>query len=423
MEELCEPIIIDNGSHKMVVGFDQGFTRQVQIEFPTVVGSSKKQGTMIGMGKPIYKIGEKAIGNCGFLAFSYPYEKGKIINWEDMERIWRYSFFQELRVMPEEHPVILTESAFVSPLDRQKTTEIMFETFNVPLLYLANKAAMSLYDSDQRITGLVVEMGEDLNYVVPVYQGSCMRDYVQASGVGGAFLTSHLIQILINLGHNYSTKKERKIIEDIKEKHGVVSPLTKNSQNIIFHESGLNIQNTPLNKDKNNKKKNETIIKHELPLGNIIDLNEKVVFVTKPLFYPKLVKIDEQLMRFAQRKKAFVFNEKDINWKLYEKGIHEIVFDTIQSLPLELHDIMFQNIVLAGGNSMFKGMRQRLINELELFYAENQPQINVMAPNSRKYSSFLGCKKLSQLSNFSDYCVSRFEYDEIGSKITNRKIF
>ena len=215
MEDEIAKLVIDNGSQLIKSGFAGDDSPRAV--FPSVVGRPRHSGVMLGMNQRDVYVGDEVQVKRGILSLRYPIEHGIVTNWDDMERIWRHTFYNELRV------VLRTEVPLNPKANKEKMTQIMFETFNIPFLHQCITPLLSLYASG-RTTGLVIDSGGGVSHVVPIFKHHASTYAIQRHDIAsGRDLTDYLMRILCGRGYSFTTSAEREIVRDIKEKLCCVS--------------------------------------------------------------------------------------------------------------------------------------------------------------------------------------------------------
>ncbi|KAG7331851.1 hypothetical protein KOW79_005820 [Hemibagrus wyckioides] len=371
MSDFQTPVVLDTGSSLVKAGFaDQDLPTTI---FPTAVGRPKY---MVIVERDVY-VGHDAQHMRGVLTLHYPMRNGVVSDWDQMEMIWSHAF-EQLRVCSEDHPVLLTEGVVSVRENRQHSIQLMFESFNVPLAYMALQPVLALYATG-RTTGLVFDSGDGVSHSVPVFDGYCLPHAVQRFNLAGNDITLHLKQLLMEQGVCMRTSAEMEIVREIKEKCCFVA-LNYEAELGGGGRAGAQMHYT-------------------LPDGHVISLTMERFRAPEILFRPELIGQDYY-------------------------GMHESIFRSVLRSDVDLRRDLVGNIVLSGGNTLLAGLPERLQHEISgLAPVGLGERVKVTSSPDRDFSVWRGGAVLANMPSFSSAWISQEEYEEFGPQIVFRKCF
>ena len=271
---------------------------------------------------------------------------------------------------------------------REEFVTLMFEDLKVPALYMGNQAVLSLFATG-RTTGTVLDAGEGVTHTVPIYEGYAIPHFITEIPICGRDLTNYLVHLLNRDYPEYipiDTQEKRDEAYDvamrIKHQHGQVA-----------HDYDAELKTSS---DENTLPK-----KYKLPGSQTISVNKQALECPEILFQPSLWQ--------GQMEES-------------QDGIHQHTYNTIIKCERDIWKDLFKNIVLAGGCTMFKGMKERMQKEVQALAPSNLTPL-VDSPADRKHSAWLGGAILSSMQRFDGMFIKKSEYEEEGARIVHRKCF
>lgn len=380
-----EAVVLDNGTGIMKAGYSGDDAPSAM--FPACVGHYTRKCPR-KEGDPEFYIGQKAQEKRGILMLKYPIDHGCISNWDDMERIWRYTFTEELNCVvgaeneedEDVRGVLISEPPNNPRADREKTTEIMFETFGVRRFYLALQAVLALYASG-RTTGVVLDIGTGVSHTVPVYSGYSVPRAVLRNNLAGRDLTNYMCEIMMDEGVSLTTSADREIGNQMKE-------------NACYCAMDFDAEMKDFKDDMD----------FEMPDG-------------------QEVKIKDQRIRCPE----LMFNPMEMDGREMP-GVQDLIKKTIERCEMDIRKDLWSSIVLSGGSTMFKNFPQRLEAECNRVKPGEAIDVKIIAVPERQISVFIGAALLTGLSTFDDMWIPKdsdpaydiYGYDEVGPSIVHQ---
>ena len=370
IDDDAQPLVLDLGSRVIKYGFSGDDRPRVIV--PNIIGKvTSANNVMIGMPVRDIYIGDEAQSKRGNLEMMHPMLNGIIHNFDLFEKVLHHVFYNEIKVAPEMHPLLITEHPLNPKYNREGLLEIAMETYNIPGVHFSIPGVLNYYASVESAndeSGLFIDCGSGVTSVVPVYRGEVLANSIVRQNWAGEVCTDRLMQLLQASGHT-SALNSREVIESMK-----------------IQIASLSQDDTP--------GISSTVIS---PAGEEVRIKREHILCMEPLFNPQVLGSD--LL-----------------------GIHQLAFSSLKSCPVSTHTELCNRIVLSGGSTTCPGFETRFFNELtQLLPADLSQLAHLIAHPQRKYTTWIGGSKFAVSKLFLKSMISLREYNEYGPSIAYRK--
>jgi actin-related protein 3 len=400
-------VVIDCGTGYTKMGYAGNTEPQYIIPSCIAIKESAKVGDQAirRLGKGVedldFFIGDEAL-EAPTYSVKWPIRHGIVEDWDLMERFMEQAIFKYLRAEPEDHYFLLTEPPLNTPENREYTAEIMFESFNVPGLYIAVQAVLALAASwtskqmsERTLTGTVIDSGDGVTHVIPVAEGYVIGSCIKHIPIAGRDITFFIQQLLREREVNIPPEQSLETAKAIKEKFSYVCP-------DIVKEFG----------------------KYDTEPSKWIKQYEGVNSINKQPFY-----VDIGYERFLGPE---IFFHPEFANADFQVPIPETVDEVIQNCPIDVRRGLYKNIVLSGGSTMFRDFGRRLQRDVKRFVdtrlkiseelsgGKLKPKpidVNVVSHSMQRYAVWFGGSMLASTPEFYQVCHTKADYDEHGPSI------
>ncbi|XP_014689986.1 actin-like protein 7B [Equus asinus] len=357
-------LILDLGSQYCKCGY-AGEPRPTYF-ISSTVGKGYSEAADAGDNRKETYVGHELLNMEAPLKLVNPLKYGVVVDWDCVQNILEYVFHTAMKILPEDHAVLLSDAPLSPISNREKYAELMFETFGIPAMHVTSQSLLSIY-SYGKTSGLVVESGHGVSHVVPISEGNVLPGLTSRTDYAGSDLTNYLLQLLNGAGHQF-TDDHLHIIEHIK-KECCYSAL------VPEEELRLGLE--------------ELHVVYELPDGKLITIGHERFQCAEMLFKPTLVGSSDP-------------------------GLHAVTAACLgRCQEAGFKEEMAANVLLCGGCTMLEGFPQRFQRELSLLCPGDS--LSVAAAPERKTSVWTGGSILASLQAFQQLWVSKEEFRERGS--------
>ena len=292
-------------------------------KIPSVIAKRKK--TFFNLfslfnGGELY--GNEALNTNANYGLVYPIQRGIVTeeknSWDDVYQLIKYCY-RRSGIDPQTCPILLTDCVKNSKRNREKIASILFDKMKVPQLYIINSAALALYSYENKCSGIVIDIGEDVTQIVPIINYSVCECASKMNVGMKDFVTAMKEQLSLD---KYSNKECEEMVTHV--------CFVKNSRD---YEDNM-------------------IVRYDMADGTVIEVGEQRYSVPEILFTQPRVK---RVRGGLPGRRCY--------------GIHEEVKSILKNVK-QYKDSLAYNIILTGKGIKIDRLRERLESELNNFKRE-----------------------------------------------------
>ena len=364
------PIIVDIGTSTIKAGISG--QEKPSLVFPNYFGE-KKYSKSIGSWEEDNKkniiIGNDCNKYLGVIKLKYPLSHGIFNDIKDIESIFDYIYSNlDIGITEiKEHPVLIAEPILNPQENRINIAKVLFDKHKVENIFFASQPILSLF-STSSTSGAVLETGDGVTQSCIIYEGYAIPGSYKRINLGGKEVTEYLQYLLNKKGYELNNSDGFQITKKIKEE---LCEINNNNNNL---------------ENKN----------YKLPDRSIIEIRQERFLAPEILFNPLL--------------------------REYEyPGIPEILFESINKTNLDLKLQLYDSILLSGGNTNIKGIKERIYKEIKKLAPKNA-KVRLHTPSNPEYCSWIGGNIISSLEIAKEMWISLKKKKKKGDIIHTRTI-
>jgi centractin len=364
------PIIIDIGTSLIKAGLSG--QEKPSLIFPNYFGEMKYSKS-VGSWKDDDKkhiIGNDCNKYFGVVKLKYPLSHGIFNNSEDISSIFEYIYSNLDMSITEikEHPVLIAEPLLNPQENRRNIAKVLFDTYKIEQIFFASQPILSLF-STSSTSGAVLESGDGVTQSCIIYEGYTIPGSYKRINLGGKEVTEYLQYLLNKKGHELRNSDGFQITKKIKEELCEIC--------------------SPENENKLEPKN------YTLPDDSILEIGDERRLAPEILFNPLI--------------------------REYEyPGIQEILAESINKTNVDLKLQLYGSILLSGGNTNIKGMKERIYKEIKKL-APKKAKIRLHTPSNPENCCWIGGNIISSLEISKEMWISVKEYMEKGENILHTR--